>query len=284
MIDQPVKKSTSAREARVPQMDHAMRRAVDQLHDIAQAAASQKEHDAKMLAAAMSSAQALRDIWQQKAKSWQRAVWVCAACGMIASGAIGFVAWHKVGEATLQQQRLRHELVKQNDEINSLHLRASVRTKEASQIIANSPSITNIETMISRNTQDTNRRFEALASNAEALVQRVSNLSHKQNGLLLTITQMLHKLDDKLDTPVRILPPPLNIKTESNREKTPATVTETRQVEAEAPSPIRFLRSRPIEDGRFTDFEHKTASQPWHLPQGFQNPSGICIPNKPPSK
>ncbi len=268
----------------MPQMDHAMRRAVDQLHDIAQAAASQKEHDAKMLAAAMSSAQALRDIWQQKAKSWQRAVWVCAACGIIASGAIGFVGWQKARQANLQQQRLRHEMVKRDDEINSLRLQTSIQAREGSQIIAKSPSITNIETMISRNTQDTNRRFEALALNAEALVKHVSNLSHKQNGLLLAITQMLHKLDDKLDTPVRILPPPLNMKTESNEEKTPTAIIESNQVEVEAPSPIRFLRSRPIEDERFTDFEHKTASQPWPLPHGFQNPSGICIPNNTPPK
>jgi len=281
MIDRPSKHGKATEAVRAPQRDDAMRTAVDQLHEIARASASQKESDAKILAAALSSAYTLRDVSQQKTTKWQRAVWACACCGILSSGGIGLISWQNIRQANLHQVRLRQEIVKRDDEINSLRSRTRIPSGETSQLVGNADSTSEIESIISGYALESNLRFDTLASSAETLAQKVTDLAHKQNGLLLAMTQMLYKLESKFDAPIRSEPRRLPQSVISSVSKTPASVIDTTQDRKAPPPSVRLLHSRPIDKDRLTAFTDVQASRAWHFPEGFQNPSGHCIPTKP---
>ncbi len=284
MIDRPIKKSVDTQDVRTPQMDNAMRQAVNQLHEIAQAAASQKESDAKILAAAISSSHTLRDVWQQKATRWRRAVWACACCGIIATGAIGLFSWQNLRQANLHQIRLRHEIVERGDEINSLRMQASMSYREASQHDERDEETAHIETMISGNAQNVNVRFDALAISSENLVQKVTDLARQQKSLLSAMTQMLQGLDNKREAPVYAAPVSLNQKSDPIVAKIPTAIIPPRRDTKATTSTIRLLRSRPVESDMLSDYIPESPQLTWQLSDSFLNPTGHCIPGKPSNK
>ncbi len=258
-----------------------MRRAVDQLHEIAQASASQKESDAKILAAALSSAHTLRDVWQQKAVRWRRTVWLCAGCGIIASLTIGLFSWQNLRQADLHQVRLRREIVQRDDQISNLRSQASAQAEESSQLAKNTAASNRMETIISSYAENTNIRFESLALNSENLVQKMSDIARQQNGLLSSITQTLQSIASHRASPTTqsaTLPVIQNPK--AVVANATVAITTPSQNSKAAPSQVRLLRSRPIDSDELTVSTRKTPQQTWALSEGFLNPSGNCIPRK----